>query len=100
MSTLSTNTAGELLLTLRGENEDRILTTVRRWPHWQRVVVERDPEDSRRCLSVTLVTDVAFEAVVREILRRSFNLIFPDAGGSVELALPEPPARGRKRWYR
>jgi len=96
MTTLSISESGELCLTLRGTAEDRILTTVRRWPHWQRVAIERDPLNAASCLAVTLVTDPIHETTVREILKRSFGLTFPAAGGSSELA-PEPPARSRRR---
>lgn len=97
MTTLSTNAAGELCLTLRGEAENRILTTIRRWPHWQRVTLERDPADNQRCLAVTLVADVAFEPTVREILKRSFNLTFPTDGGTSELVIQEVASTRKTR---
>ncbi len=95
MTTLYTSEAGELCLTLRGSAENRILTTLRHWPHWRRVDVERDPADGHY-LSVTLVTDQEREPLVREILQRSFGMTFPAAGGSSELA-PEPPRRPSRR---
>ncbi|MFP4436363.1 MAG: hypothetical protein ACLFVO_03885 [Chloroflexaceae bacterium] len=99
MTTLSTSVSGEIRLTLRGEAENRILTTLRRWPHWQRADVERDPHDPTRCLSVTLVADQSYESTVRDILKRGFGMTFPDHGGEVELP-PAPPERPRKRgWY-
>ncbi len=98
MTTLSTSETGELCLTLRGEAENRILTTLRHWPHWQRVDIERDPADADRCLAVTLIADAAFESTVREILKRSFNLTFPESGGSSELVIEEPvPSRTSRR---
>jgi len=98
MTTLSTNQTGELCLTLRGEGENRILTTLRRWPHWQRVAIERDPADANRCLAVTLIAAPAFESTIREILKRSFNLTFPEAGGTSELAAEEPvPGRASRK---
>ncbi|MFL5805402.1 MAG: hypothetical protein ACJ8CR_27140 [Roseiflexaceae bacterium] len=96
MTTLSLAEAGELHLTLRGAEENRILTTVRRWPYWQRVDIERDPANAERCLSVTLVADRVHESTVRMILSRSFGLTFPDTGGSREIG-PEPPASPRRR---
>src|SRR5215216_3655993 len=96
MTTLSISDSGEVCLTLRGEAEDRILSTVRRWPYWRRVDIERDPIDTERCLSVTLVTDQIYESTVREILHRSFGMTFPKAGGSSELG-PERPVRPRQR---
>ncbi len=96
MTTLSTSSGGELCLTLRGEEENRILTTLRRWPYWLRAEIERDPADPARFLAVTLVADAQHESTVREILKRSFGLTFPIEGGSLELA-PEPPQPTRRR---
>jgi hypothetical protein len=96
MTTLSISETGELHLTLRGAAENRILATVRRWPYWRRVDIERDPMNAERTLSVTLCTDQIYESTVREILKRSFGLTFPPAGGSSEMA-PEPPARPSRR---
>jgi hypothetical protein len=96
MTTLSISESGELCLTLRGAAEDRILTTVRRWPHWRRVDIERDPVNVAYCLSVTLITDQIYESTVRDILKRSFGMTFPEAGGNREIA-PEPPARPSRR---
>lgn len=90
MSTLSINESGEVSLTLRGAEENRILTTMRRWPYWRRVALERDPVNTEQYLAVTLIADQAHETIVREILKRSFGLTFPLSGGSCEL-LPEPP---------
>lgn len=98
MTTLSISESGELHLTLQGAEENRILTTVRRWPHWRRVDIERDPANAEYCLSVTLVTEQAYESTVRDILKRSFDLTFPPTGGSRDLA-PEilaPPKRRRR----
>src|SRR5689334_6237759 len=78
MTTLSKNASGEVHLVLRGEAENRILATLRHWPYWLRVNVERDPEDSARCLSVTLNADQLHEPIVRDILKRSFGMTFPD----------------------
>lgn len=96
MTTLAISEAGEVCLTLRGAEENRILATLRRWPHWQRVALERDPADTERCLAVTLIADQAYESTVRDILKRSFGLTFPASGGSCELS-PEPPPPPRRR---
>lgn len=96
MTTLSISESGEVSLTLRGAAENRILATLRRWPHWQRVTLERDPADTKRCLAVTLIADQSHEATVREILKRGFGLTFPATGGSCELS-PEPPPLPRRR---
>src|SRR5690349_17445 len=98
MTTLSISESGEVSLTLRGAEENRILATVRRWPHWQRIALERDPVNTEQCLAVTLIADHAYESTVREILKRSFGLTFPTLGGSCELpAEPAPPPRRRGR---
>ena len=94
MATLSLAESGELHLTLRGTDENRILATVRRWPYWQRVDIERDPSDAERCLAVTLIADRVYESTVRDILRRSFGLMFPEEGGTRDIG-PEPLPRPR-----
>jgi hypothetical protein len=96
MTTLSIAETGEISLTLRGAAENRILATVRRWPYWQRVAIERDPANAECCLAVTLITDRIYESTVREILSRSFGMTFPATGGSREIG-PEPPASPRRR---
>lgn len=96
MTTLSISASGEVCLTLRGAAENRILATVRRWPHWRHVALERDPDNMERCLAVTLIADQAHESTVREILKRSFGLTFPASGGSCELP-PDPPPPLRRR---
>ena len=97
MTTLSISESGELSLTLRGAAENRILATVRRWPHWQRVALERDPVNTERCLAVTLIADQAYESTVREILKRSFGMTFPPAGGVCDLPPDPPTPPGRRR---
>jgi hypothetical protein len=96
MTTLSTSAAGELCLTLRGAEENRVLTTLRHWPYWRRADIERDPADPERCISITLVTDQIYEPMVRDILQRGFGLKFPAEGGSSELG-PAPPPRPSRR---
>jgi hypothetical protein len=95
MTTLMISDSGELHLTLQGAAENRILTAIRRWPHWLRVDIERDPANAENCLSVTLVTEQANESTVRDILKRSFDMTFPPTGGSRTLApvIPAPPKR-------
>lgn len=96
MTTLSITATGELELTLRGMAENRILATVRRWPYWQRVDIERDPADGERCLAVTLIADPVYESTVREILRRSFGMRFPAEGGNCNIGPGPPPS---PRWH-
>ncbi|HEU5099188.1 MAG TPA: hypothetical protein VFU22_09220 [Roseiflexaceae bacterium] len=96
MTTLYRNESGEWQLTLYGAAENRILTTLRRWPHWQRVAIERDPLDPRQCLALTLITDQEHESTLREILQRSFAMTFPAVGGSMAIG-PELAAPSKRR---
>jgi hypothetical protein len=97
MTTLDMSIPGELRLILRGEQENTILSTLRRWPHWLRAEVEHDPVDKAQCLAVTLITDRNQESTLREILRRSFGMTFPPEGGDFAMKPappPKPPRRG------
>lgn len=96
MTTLDIGTPGELRLVLRGNAENAILNTLRRWPHWRGVEVERDPADRTQCLSVTLIADRNQEATLREVLRRGFGLVFPAEGGDQTLSVAHPPSSVRK----
>jgi hypothetical protein len=98
MSTLDKSVGDEIRLTLSGAEEERILATLRRWPHWLRAEVERDPANAEHTLAVTLVAAQSQEATLREILRRSFGLVFPPEGGSAELT-PLPPPKPSRRGF-
>jgi hypothetical protein len=93
MTTLDLSVPGELRLILRGTAENVILTTVRRWPHWLRAEVERDPVDPSQCVAVTLITDRVQELTIREILQRSFGMRFPVEGGDQPIEIASPPVR-------
>lgn len=95
MTTLDLSAPGELRLTLRGTAENVILTTLRRWPHWLRAEVERDPADVKKCRAVTLVADRDQEPTIRDILQRSFGMRFPAEGGDQTLK-PADPAPSRR----
>jgi hypothetical protein len=100
MATLTRAVSGKTLtLTLRGADEDRILATVRRWPYWDEVSIERDPADADHILSITLHTDRANEATLRAILERSFGMTFPAEGGDCAPDAAEPPPPVRRRRY-
>jgi hypothetical protein len=88
-----------LSLTLRGATEDVILATVRRWPYWEQVVIERDPTDSSHCLAVTLITQRLYEPTLRDILQRGFGLKFAADGGDSEMVVP-PVEQKQKRGTR
>lgn len=101
MTTLDVSVPGELRLVLRGAAENAILETLRHWPYWLRVEVERDPADQAQCRSITLITGRNQEATIREVLRRSFRMTFPPEGGDrplvVELASEVKVSRHRSR---
>jgi hypothetical protein len=100
MASLSLSTAGELCLRLAGIEENAVLDALRRWPHWQRVVVERSPADASVCLSVMLTTDPANETALRGILKHGFGMTFPLGGGESEGRLPvavRKPRQARQR---
>jgi hypothetical protein len=96
MAELYTSATGELCLVLRGSAEDRILHTLRRWPHWRRVDIERDPAHPERCLSVTLITDQMHDQTVRSVLQRSFGMKFPAEGGTSDIVVEPSTSRGRR----
>lgn len=94
ITTLSIGETGELYPSLRGAEENRILATVRRWPYWQRVDIERDSADTESCLAVTLIAGRIYESMVRDILRRGFGMTFPEAGGTCAIGLEPVPKPG------
>jgi hypothetical protein len=96
MAMLSVSAAGDLCLYLSGADEDNILSAIRRWPYWQRVTIERSPENSAVCLSVTLVTDATYEGTLRHILKHGFGMTFPVEGGVSERA-PQPKGSSSKQ---
>jgi len=96
MTTLDLSIPGELRLTLRGAEENVILTTLRRWPNWLRAEVERDPMDPTQCMAVTLVADRYQETTIREILQRSFGMRFPTEGGDQTIKVDPRPAPVRR----
>ena len=100
MTTLDLSVPGELRLTLRGQAENIILTTVRRWPHWLRAEVEHDPADATQYTAVTLVTDRFQEPTIREILQRSFGMRFPAEGGDQALKVAPASAPVRRGFGR
>jgi hypothetical protein len=98
MTTLDMSSPGELRLILRGAQENAILNTLRHWPYWRGVEVERDPADRTQCLSVTLIADRGQEATIREVLRRSFGMTFPPEGGNRALPVAATPEPARRRF--
>lgn len=100
MTTLDLSIPGELRLTLRGEAENIILTTLRRWPHWLSAEVERNPIDATKYTAVTLVADRFQESTIREILQRSFGMRFPPEGGNQAMKVMPAPVPARRGFGR
>jgi hypothetical protein len=96
MTTLDMSSPGELRLVLRGAAENAILNTLRHWPHWRGVEIERDPADQAKYVSVTLITGCNQEATIREILWRSFRMTFPPEGGDRAMTAEEAPRAARR----
>lgn len=96
MTTLDLSTPDELRLILRGAAENVVLDTLRHWPYWLRVEVERDPLDATQYVSLTLIAGRSQEMTIREVLRRSFGMTFPPEGGDCALkVVPVPPPTRR-----
>lgn len=95
MATLSISAEGELRLTLKGAEENDVLMTLRRWPHWLSATVERSPEDDAQIRSVTLVADPIHEPTLRGILKHGFGMTFPVDGGENETVAVRTPASTR-----
>lgn len=89
MAYLSYPSQAEVQLRL-GPQEDGILTVVRHCSWWTRAEVEGRLPGEARVSAVTLTAERAADATIREILRRSFQLIFPSDGGEGALAPPHP----------
>ncbi len=80
MAHLSYPTPTEVQLRL-GPREDEILTVVRHWAWWTRVDVEGRLPGQAEVTAVILTAERSAEATIREILARSFRLVFPTTGG-------------------
>jgi hypothetical protein len=64
-----------------GPREDAILTVVGRWAWWTSAEVEGLLPGSSEVSAVILTAERATEATIREIMHRSFRLVFPPTGG-------------------
>jgi hypothetical protein len=80
MAHLSYPSPTEVQLRL-GPQEDAILTVVRRWAWWTHAEVEGQLPGDSQVSGVVLTAERGGEAVIREILNRSFRLVFPVEGG-------------------
>jgi hypothetical protein len=80
MAHLSYPSPAEVQLRL-GPQENEILTVVRRWAWWTHAEVEGQQPGDAEVLAVILTAERSADATIREILRRSFHLVFPVEGG-------------------
>ncbi len=67
-----------------GPHENEILTVVRKCGWWTRAEFEGQVPGSPEVTAVILTADRAMESTIREILHRSFQLVFPAEGGESE----------------
>ena len=98
MARLTYPVEGELELRL-GPKEDAILTVVRKWAWWTRAEVEGRVPGQSEVSAVVLTADRGTDPMIREILRRSFQLVFPVDGGEgtqVEPAYTPVSKRGSR----
>ena len=98
MAHLSYPSDGELQLRL-GPREDAILTVVRHWAWWTRAEVEGRFPGASEVSGVILTAERAADTMIREILHRSFRLVFPADGGE-GVATPGGAAERPKRGAR
>jgi len=89
MANLSYPSPAEVQLRL-GSQEDAILTVVRRCGWWTRAEVEGRLPGSKEVSGVVLTADRGTDATIREILHRSFQLVFPAEGGDGVESVPGP----------
>jgi hypothetical protein len=90
MAYLSYPSPTEVQLRL-GAREDSILTVVRHWAWWTRAEVEGQLPGEATVSAVVLTAERPTERTIREILHRSFHLVFPADGGEGSPAAPHAP---------
>ncbi len=86
-----------------GAHEDAILSVVRRWRSWTRAEVEGRIAGDAEVSAVVLTAERGTEATIREILYRSFQIVFPTDGGEgavVERGAGAPAGRRHRSAYR
>lgn len=91
MTHLSYPSSTELQLRL-GAHENEILTVVRHCAWWTRAEIEGRLPGSSEVAAVILTAERSMDSTLREILRRSFQLGFPDEGGEAEPGVRRRPA--------
>lgn len=92
MAHLSYPSSTEVQLRLDSQ-EDAILTVVRGWAWWKRAEVEGQLPGDIGVSAVILTAERTADATIREILHRSFQLVFPVEGGEGTRVVSGPAAR-------
>lgn len=96
MAQLNYPSSDEVQLRLDAQ-ENAILAVVRRWGWWVRADVEGRVPGESQVTAVILTAARSEDRTIREILHRSFQIIFPAEGGPGVLTSSEPTARMRRR---
>ncbi len=96
MAHLSYPSLTEVQLRL-GPQEDAILTVVRRWGWWTRATVEGRLPGDTQVSAVILTAARGTDPTIREILHRSFQLVFPAEGGDGAPVPLESEVRTRRK---
>jgi hypothetical protein len=95
MAQLNYPSATEVQLRL-GPQENAILTVVRRWGWWLRADVEGQLPGAEHVSAVILTAARSEDRTIREILHRSFQLVFPPEGGEGVQSAASPAPRTRR----
>src|SRR3954453_21019159 len=95
MAYLSYPSAEEVQLRL-GAHEDAILTVVRHWAWWTRADVEGRLPGDGHVSAVILTAERSTDTLIREILHRSFQLVFPLEGGEGVVSVSGPGVRVKR----
>jgi hypothetical protein len=85
----------EVQLRLDG-TEDRILTVVRHCTWWTHAEVLGRSPGSSLVAEVILTAERSYDETIRDILLRSFQLVFPTEGGEGSQAEPRVAARAQR----
>ena len=95
MANLSYPSPEEVQLRL-GAQEDAILTVVRHWAWWKRADVEGRLPGDGQVSAVILTAERSTDTLIREILHRSFQLVFPVDGGDGVASVLGPSVRNKR----
>lgn len=95
MAHLSYPSPAEVQLRL-GPREDAILTVVRHLAWWTRAEFEGRLPGAAQVSAVILTAERSTDTMIREILHRSFQLVFPTGGGEGTQSVPGPGGRTKR----